>query len=464
VGKPWIEHWRPEDDEFWDREGKSVARRNITFSIFVEFLAFSVWEVWSVTAVSLNKVGFHFTTAQLFTLVALPTLMGATLRVPYTFAVARFGGRNWTVCSALALLAPTTLLVVMVTHPATPYWALLLGAATAGLGGGNFASSMANISFFFPDRRKGTALGLNAAGGNVGVAVAQLLVPLVITWGAIAVVGGSQGKAHSLFLQNAGLFWMPFIVVAAVCAWAFMDNLKVSQTPLRTQVGTFRRKTTWVMSLIYFGTFGSFLGYSSGLPLLIKTQFPKVALSVAFLGPLVGSLTRPAGGWLADRWDGARVTFLSFVAMIVAVGGVIFFLAHREAPYAFGGFFVSFLVLFVLTGVANGSAYQLIPRAFQVYHLRGASEGGEAGRLAALGAARSETAAALGFIAAIGAFGGWLVPQAYGVSTALTGGPSGALWVLVAFYTVCLVVIRRQFLRPSAPVVPAEPSFVSASR
>ncbi|MEA2566109.1 MAG: transporter, family, nitrate/nitrite transporter [Actinomycetota bacterium] len=467
--KPWIEDWHPDDDEFWERQGKSVARRNITFSIFAEFLAFCVWTLWSVTAVSLNKAGFHFSTAQLFTLVALPTLMGATLRVPYTFAVGRFGGRNWTTISALLLLIPTALLVLMVSHPGTPYWAFLLAAATAGFGGGNFASSMANISYFYPDRRKGVALGLNAAGGNVGVAVAQLVVPIVITWSAIAVVGGSQGKVSqgrngAVFLQNAGLFWMPFIVVAAICAWVFMDNLKVSRARIRDQLGIFRRKPTWVMSLLYIGTFGSFLGYSSGLPLLIKSQFPNVTLSVAYLGPLVGSLARPVGGWLADRLGGARVTLGSFGAMILAVVGVIFCLAHRTEPWAFAGFFASFLLLFILTGIGNGSTFQMIPKAFQAHHLRSVAGAGEAARLAALGTARVETAAALGFIAAIGAYGGWLIPQGYGVSTSLTGGPIAALWGLIAFYVVCLAIVRWNFLRPSPAAVESEPTFAALAR
>ena len=458
--KPWIEHWDPEDDAFWEQRGRSVARRNITFSIFAEFLAFCVWVLWSVTAVSLNKAGFHFSTAQLFTLVALPTLTGATLRVPYTFAVARFGGRNWTTISALLLLIPAGLLALMVANPHTPYWAFLLAAVTAGFGGGNFASSMANISFFYPDKRKGVALGLNAAGGNIGVAVAQLVVPIVITWSAIAAIGGSQGRNHTLHLQNAGLFWMPFIVAAAICAWLFMDNLKVSQAPIREQVGIFRRKPTWIMSLLYIGTFGSFLGYSSGLPLLIKSQFPNVTLSVAYLGPLVGSLARPVGGWLSDRLDGARVTFASFGAMILAVAGVIFCLTQKTQPWAFAGFFASFLVLFVLTGIANGSTFQMIPKAFQAHHLRAAAGASEADRLAALGAARVETAAALGFIAAIGAYGGWLIPQAYGVSTSLTGGPIAALWGLMAFYVVCLAVVRSNFLRPSPlPAENEQPAF-----
>jgi len=457
VSRPWIEHWTPDDDAFWEAYGKRVARRNITFSIFAEFLAFSVWVLWSVTAVSLNKAGFHFSTSQLFTLVAIPTLVGATLRVPYTFAVARFGGRNWTVASALALVIPAGLLAVMVSNPSTPYWAFLLAAATAGFGGGNFASSMANISFFYPDKRKGLALGLNAAGGNIGVAVAQLLVPVVITASAIAVVGGSQGKGGQLFLQNAGLFWIPFILLAAVLAWAFMDNLKVSQAPFRQQAGVVQRKETWLMSCLYVGTFGSFLGFSSGLPLLIKTQFPRIALSVAFLGPLVGSLSRPLGGWLSDRWGGARITFVTFLAMVAGVAGVIFFLGNRSESWAFGGFFASFLVLFILTGIGNGSTYQMIPRAFQARRLVGVAGMGEATTQAALGTARRETAAALGFIAAIGAYGGWLIPQGYGVSTSLTGGPAAALYVLIAFYAVCLFLVWRNFLgqHPSRAVAPA---------
>ncbi|MGH2708826.1 MAG: MFS transporter, partial [Actinomycetota bacterium] len=320
MSRPWIEHWNPEDDAFWEREGKAVARRNLTFSIFAEFLGFLVWVLWSVTAARLNEAGFNFSTSQLFTLVAAPALVGATVRFPYTLAVPRFGGRNWTVVSALLLLLPTSLLAVLVSNPSTPYWVFLLGAATAGLGGGNFASSMANISFFYPDRKKGFALGLNAAGGNLGVAVAQLLAPLVVMTGVFAVVGGSQAGG-TLFLQNAGLIWIPFILAAAICARLFMDNLRVARSSLADQAVIVKRKQTWIMAWLYIGTFGSFIGYSAGLPLLMKTQFPNVALSIAFLGPLVGSLSRPVGGWLSDRLGGARVTFVTFSSMIPAVLG-----------------------------------------------------------------------------------------------------------------------------------------------
>ncbi len=460
MSRPWIEDWNPEDDAFWEREGKAVARRNLIFSIFAEFLGFLVWVLWSVTAARLNEAGFNFSTGQLFTLVAVPALVGATVRFPYTLAVPRFGGRNWTTVSALLLLIPTVLLAVLVSNPSTPYWLFLLGAAAAGLGGGNFASSMANISFFYPDKKKGLALGLNAAGGNLGVAVAQLFAPLVVTVGAFAVVGGSQAGG-TLFLQNAGLIWIPFILAAALCAWLFMDNLRVARSRLRDQAVILKRKQTWIMAWLYIGTFGSFIGYSAGLPLLMKTQFPSVALSIAFLGPLVGSLSRPVGGWLSDRFGGARVTFTVFLAMIPAVLGIIFFVTNKTAPWAFSGFLTMFVVLFLLTGVGNGSTYRMIPMIYRSIHLQKANGGDGDAREVALRAARRETGAAVGFIGAIGAYGGWLIPQGYAVSISATAGPLAALYCFIAFYVSCLALTWWYYLRRSFAIERA-PSFAEA--
>src|SRR6266705_404874 len=221
----WIKDWNPEDAEFWEKSGKSIARRNLIWSILAENLGFSVWLVWSIAATKLHSVGFKYTTAQLFTLVSLPGLIGSFMRFPYTFAVPRFGGRNWTVVSALLLLIPSVALVVLVRHPETPFWLIALAASTAGLGGGNFASSMANISFFYPDREKGFALGLNAAGGNIGVSTVQLLIPIVLGWPIFNLfLGKPQGPAH-VYLQNAGLFWFPFIAIAVFGAARYMDNL-----------------------------------------------------------------------------------------------------------------------------------------------------------------------------------------------------------------------------------------------
>src|SRR5438132_7926569 len=237
----WIKDWNPEDADFWEKSGKSIARRNLVWSILAENLGFSVWLVWSIAATKLASVGFKYTTAQLFTLVSLPGLIGSFMRFPYTFAVPRFGGRNWTVVSALLLLIPTVSLVVLVRHPETPFWLMALAASTAGLGGGNFASSMANISFFYPDRKKGFALGLNAAGGNIGVSTVQLLVPIVIGIGAV------KGTIH---LQNAGLMWLPLIAIASIGAWSFVDNLSSARSNFGDQLVIARRQQTWVMSFL----------------------------------------------------------------------------------------------------------------------------------------------------------------------------------------------------------------------
>jgi NNP family nitrate/nitrite transporter-like MFS transporter len=442
--RPWITDWDPNDDARWRSGGQAIARRNLAFSILAEFLGFSVWQLWSVVAVQLNHAGFHLTLGELFWLVSVPGLVGATLRFPYGFAVPLFGGRNWTVVSASLLLIPTALLAVLVQHPQTPFWALLLAAATAGLGGGNFASSMANISFFYPDGRKGWALGLNAAGGNIGVAVVQLVVPAVVGLGIL----GLQAKAaRHIALPNAGLIWIPFIVAAAVCAFLFMDNLAVSRARLSDQLAILRRGHTWVMSWLYIGTFGSFIGYSAAMPLLMKTAFPNVnTLQYAFLGPLVGSLARPLGGWLSDRVGGAPVTFATFVAMAAATLGVIAVLGSG-GPFPL--FLAVFLVLFVCSGVGNGSTFRMIPAIFNAAsasRAAGRSEG-EAREIDVRG--RRETAGVLAFSSAVAAYGSFLIPQGYSLSLAHTGGYGAALLAFVAFYLTCLAATWWWYLSPA---------------
>jgi MFS transporter, NNP family, nitrate/nitrite transporter len=431
--KPTITRWDPEDREFWAREGRAIARRNLAFSIFAEHLGFAVWVLWSVIAVKLPDAGFRFSTGELFWLVSVPGLVGATLRFPYTFAPARFGGRTWTTISALLLLVPVTALAVMVSDPGTPYWAFLLAAATAGLGGGNFAASMANISHFFPDSEKGFALALNAAGGNIAVAVAQKVVPLII------LVGGS------LQLANAGLIWVPFILVAAFCAWRYMDNLGTAESSWREQAVIVRRRHTWLLTLLYVGTFGSFIGYSAALPLLIKTQFAGIdPLAYAFLGPLIGSLARPVGGHLSDRIGGARVTLGSVVGMAAVVPALIATLHHGDA---FGPFLACFFVLFALAGVANGAVFRIVPIVFRDHALREA-QGGTAPRTAALARARREAAACLGFCSAVGAYGAFLIPQAFRWSLAATGGLDAALYGFLAFYAACVGLTWWCYARP----------------
>jgi NNP family nitrate/nitrite transporter-like MFS transporter len=451
-GSAWISDWNPEDERFWEAEGKVIARRNLFWSILAEHLGFSIWLIWSIVATKLPQVGFHYGTDQLFQLVAVPGLVGSLMRFPYTFAVPKFGGRNWTVVSALLLLVPTTTLAYFVTRPDTPFWLMLLVAATAGLGGGNFASSMANISFFYPDRKKGWALGLNAAGGNIGVSTVQLLVPILIGSGWVSLYLARPQGAGSLYLQNAGLMWLPLIVIATFGAYRYMNNLTSARSTFKDQITITARKHTWVMSWLYIGTFGSFIGYSAAFPLLLKTQFPEISANLAFLGPLVGSLARPLGGLLADKIGGARVTFWNFVAMSLATAGVM----HFVETGSFAGFLAMFLTLFITTGVGNGSTFRMIPVIFRREKLRGVTGLGGAAEALALQAARIESAAVLGFTSAIGACGGYLIPRSFGASIKDTGGPHLALELFLAFYVTCVVLtwwyyMRKSFLARRAP-------------
>jgi MFS transporter, NNP family, nitrate/nitrite transporter len=438
----WISDWNPEDKAFWESKGKFIARRNLTWSIIAEHLGFSIWLIWSIVATKLPQAGFHYTTDQLFQLVALPGLIGSLMRFPYTFAVTMFGGRNWTIFSASVLFIPTIALAYFVTQPDTPFWLMMLVAAMAGLGGGNFASSMANISFFYPDPMKGWALGLNAAGGNIGVSSVQLLAPILMGLGIINLYQATPGPG-GIYLQNAGLMWLLPLVIAVIGATFFMNNLTSARSTFKDQLAIVGRKHTWIMSYIYIGTFGSFIGYSAAFPLLIKTQFPAVTVGVAFLGPLVGSLSRPLGGLLADKVGGAIVTFWNFIAMGAATIGVMYFVEIKD----FSGFFVMFLILFITTGIGNGSTFRMIPSIFRVEKLREAKGSGESGRILAVNAARIESAAALGFVSAIGACGGYLIPRGFGASIATTGGPHLALEIYLAFYTTCLALTWWYYLR-----------------
>jgi NNP family nitrate/nitrite transporter-like MFS transporter len=479
----WIDDWDPDDELFWESTGRRVARKNLVFSIFAEHLGFAIWVLWSVVVLNLANVGLTMTLAETFWLTAIPNLVGSALRIPYTFAVPRFGGRLWTGVSAALLLIPSTLLAVVVpggwladqSH-GTQFWVLLACAATAGVGGGNFSSSMANISFFYPERRKGFALGLNAAGGNLGVAVVQLVVPLVVILGVpAAAVALPQHQVH---LAYAGLVWIPFIVAATVCAWLFMDSLTQARADARSYLAALRHGQTWIMSVLYIGTFGSFIGYSFALPLVIKNTFPEflaghpfIATYLAglgFLGALIGSVSRPFGGWLSDRIGGARVTLWCFLGMGACTGLAIAGVRAHSFPLFFG----SYMVIFLLSGAGNGSTYRMIPVIF-----------GELGRQAIAGedddaatvtlAYKRKAAAVIGIAGAVGAFGGFLIQVMFrDASLAVTKAvaaattPAGkvavaqanadwstsALWVFLGAYAVFAFLTWFYYLRRSFAV------------
>jgi NNP family nitrate/nitrite transporter-like MFS transporter len=451
LGPAIIEDWRPEDKEFWETTGRAIARRNLWISIPCLLLAFAVWMVWSVVVAKLPAVGFKFTTDQLFWLAAMPGLSGATLRIFYSFMPPIFGGRLWTSIATWSLMIPAVGIGLAVQNPDTPYIIFLSLAVLCGFGGGNFASSMANISFFFPKAEKGNALALNAGLGNLGVSVVQFVIPLVITTGVFGWLGGDPQTAveaagtTKLWLQNAGFVWVPFIAVSATAAWFGMNDIAAMKASFADQAVIFQRKHNWIMCWLYTGTFGSFIGYSAGFPLLAKTQFPQVdSLKFVFLGPLVGALSRSATGWLSDKYGGGRVTFWVFVLMIAAVAGVLYFLGIKDQPHAFWGFFAMFMLLFFATGVGNASTFQMIPAIMRAEMPRLAPGMSAADRVKQ---AEMESAAIIGFTSAVAAYGAFFIPKSYGTSIAMTGGPEMALWGFLLFYVSCVAVTWFYYTR-----------------
>ncbi|MET3528669.1 NNP family nitrate/nitrite transporter-like MFS transporter [Phenylobacterium koreense] len=432
-----IADWRPEDPAFWETAGRPIARRNLWISTYCLLLAFAVWMVWSVVVAKLPAVGFNFTPDELFWLAALPGLSGATLRIFYSFVVPLFGGRLWTAISTASLLVPAFGIGYAVQAPDTPYLIFVVLALLCGLGGGNFASSMANISFFFPKAEKGAALAINAGLGNLGVSLMQFVVPLAVTIAIFGVLGGgpqSMSDGGQLWMQNAGFLWVPFILLGVALAWFGMDDLAGAKASFADQAAVFERLHTWLMCWLYLGTFGSFIGFSAGFPLLARLAFPEVdSLKYVFLGPLIGALSRAGTGWLADRFGGARISLLVFVAMTASAGGMIWFLDAGS----FWGFFATVMLLFFFSGVGNASTFQMIPAIWR----ETVGRAGDAAR------ADREAAAVIGFTSAIAAFGAFFIPKAYGASIAATGSANLALWGFMLFYLSCTGLTFAVYVR-----------------
>ncbi|MFF2845456.1 nitrate/nitrite transporter [Streptomyces sp. NPDC058001] len=431
-GGRWIQRWEPEDEEFWAGGGEGVARRNLVFSVLSEHIGFSVWTLWSVLVLFMGPE-YGIDPAGKFFLVSMATLVGAVVRVPYTFAVARFGGRNWTVVAASTLLLPTVAAFV-VMEPGTSYTTFMLCAVLTGVGGGNFASSMTNINSFFPLRKKGWALGLNAGGGNIGVPVVQLI--------GLGVIGASWGPRVLLAI------YIPLIVASAVCSALFMDNLASVRNDAGAAREVVRDPHTWIMSLLYVGTFGSFIGYSFAFGLVLQSQFgrtPLQAASITFVGPLLGSLIRPVGGTLADRYGGARITLWNFVGMGVATAVVVLASLRASLPL----FTTAFIALFVLTGLGNGSTYKMIPG---IFHAKALARGLDGEAAATYG--RRLSGASMGLIGAVGALGGLGINLAFRQSFQTTGSGTGAFVAFLAFYALCLGVTWAVYLRRPAVTAP----------
>ncbi|GAA3827073.1 NarK family nitrate/nitrite MFS transporter [Streptomyces coacervatus] len=427
-GGRWIQQWDPEDETFWNETGEKIAKRNLLFSVLSEHIGFSIWTLWSVLVLFMGPE-YGLTPADKFLLTSMVTLVGAVVRVPYTFAVALFGGRNWTIISASLLLIPTVA-AFAVMKPGTSFSTFLVVGLLAGIGGGNFASSMTNINAFFPLKKKGWALGLNAGGGNIGVPVIQLA--------ALAIIGASGGPRVLLGI------YIPLILVAAVLAALYMDNIASVKNDTGAAKDAAKDAHTWIMSFLYVGTFGSFIGYAFAFGQVLQVQFGRTPLQAAyltFIGPLLGSLIRPVGGWLADKYGGAKITLFNYVGMAAATGVLVFASMQKSLPL-----FVSvFVVLFVLSGLGNGSTYKMIPGIFQAKALAKGLEGEEA---AAYG--RRLSGASMGLIGAVGALGGVGINLAFRQSFLTNGSGTGAFVVFLAFYALCFVVTWAVYLRRPA--------------
>ncbi|MFG2057752.1 MFS transporter [Micromonospora sp. NPDC048930] len=434
AGRRPVTDWRPEDPEFWATTGAPVARRNLYVSIFAEHVGFSVWSLWSVMVLFLGPE-YGIDPAGKFLLTAVPAALGAVLRLPYTLAVARFGGRNWTVVSALLLLVPAVPMTLLI-EPGVSYATLMVLACLTGVGGGNFASSMANINLFFPERLKGRALGLNAGGGNLGVPAVQLV--------GLAVLA-TAGAAYPRLVPAV---YLPLIVLAALAAARWLDNVPGARNEPGALRAAAREPHTWVMSLLYVGTFGSFIGFGFAFGQVLQLQFhdrfPTAvdAAWLTFLGPLIGSLIRPLGGQLADRLGGARVTFWNFVAMAAGAGLVLYAARDRSFPL----YLVGFLALFVFSGIGNGSTYKMIPAIFRA---RAATEAALTGdRAAAERRARRLSGALIGIAGAVGAFGGVLVNVAFRQSFLASGTADAAYLAFIGWYALCFLLTWAVYLRP----------------
>ncbi|WP_166039027.1 MFS transporter [Sphingosinicella sp. YJ22] len=461
-----IADWRPEEPDFWKSGGRAVARRNLWVSTYCLLLSFAVWMVWSVVVARLPAIGFEFTTDQLFWLAALPGLSGATLRIFYAFLVPVFGGRLWTTLSTASLLIPAFGIGYAVQNPDTPYLIFLVLALLCGFGGGNFASSMANISYFFPKSEKGNALAINAGLGNLGVSVMQFLVPVVVTMSLFGALGGQAQTAADgaqVWMQNAGFVWVPLIIVGTLAAWFGMNDILSAKASFADQSTIFGRAHTWIMCWLYTGTFGTFIGMSAGFPLLVNLVFPEEnALRYAFIGPLLGALSRAGTGWISDRLGGARVTFWVFVAQIAAIAGMIWFLQAGS----FWGFFAMVLLLFFVSGIGNASTFQMVPGIMRQAVDRAEPNMPEDKRRMQ---AERESAAVIGFTSAIAAYGAFYIPKAYGSSIEITGTADMALWGFLLFYISCAAltwavysgprgILRNIERRPAASTATALPA------
>lgn len=451
-----IADWNPEDTAAWEAGNKAIARRNLICTVAGDHVAFSIWSLWSVMVLFMPQEVYGFSPGDKFLLAAVATFVGGCVRIPYTMGIAKFGGRNWTVFSALVLLIPTVGTILLLANPGLPLWPYVLCAAATGLGGGNYSASLANVNAFYPQRLKGWALAVNAGGGNLGVAVVQAVGLLVLSL---------AGNRQPYWVCGG---YLVLLAIVGIAAALFMDNLDH-----RIEVGhigsILRERHTWVISLLYIGTFGSFIGFSFAFGRVLYINFLTTGQTaaqaslhvaqIAFLGPLLGSLSRIYGGRLADRIGGGRITLAVFGGMILASGLLVAISIYDEhtgyatSTAALIGYVVGFIALFILSGIGNGSVFKMIPSIFEAR-----SRTLDASEAERRHWARDMSGALIGFAGAVGAFGGVAINLALRQSYASTGEETAAFWVFLAFYVVASLLTWAMYVRPpvSAARVPGE--------
>ena len=414
--------WNPEDAGFWEKYGKRIATQNLYTSTWALVLSFVAWALWATIAAKLKFIGFNFSDDQIFTLAALPGLVGATGRLFYTYLPGLIGGRNSTFITTALLLLPLFGLGRALQDPTTPYETFVLLVSFIGIAGANFSASMANIGFFFPKANKGFALGINAGIGNLGVSLIYLTTPILLGWNLSSLFGeGVPGPDGMMYVQNVCYFWTIPTALTLVLVWLFMDNLPLPKQSPKSMMSIFGNKHTWLMCWIYTCGFGSFIGFSAALGLLVAKEFPEMPFSyAAFLGPFIGAGIRPVGGLLADKMDsGSRVTLISLFVMLGASFLVLFGVEAHRFPVFFG----AFLLLFLTTGFINGASFRMIPYIFNnPFH----------------------SSLVTGFTAAIAAYGAFFIPKLFGFAYANYGVVAPAFYILIAF-TVSTIVITWYF-------------------
>lgn len=442
--RPKITDWDPDNEQMWAEKGHRIAERNLWISIYCLALSFGIFMLFSVTTVNLDKAGFNFSQTQLFTLAALPAITGALLRIPYSVVVPIFGGRLWTIISVASLLIPTVSLGFAVQDTSTPYSVFVVIALLCGFGGGNFASSMANISMFFPKSKQGGALGLEGGIGNAGVGIMQLVAPIVLTVSLFGWLGvqGTMVDGKMYYLANIPWVWVAPLVLGIILAWLGMDTLDSAKSSIGSQLHVLKSIHLWLLGYLNMASFGSFLGFCAAFAMLSKDQFPHdYNLYVVFVGPILAAFVRPMGGIVADKIGGMWISVGCFVAMI-ALSLLVFDTLPDAQGHggSFDTFFIIFVLLFVLSGFSAGSTYQMLAVVFRDISTKAAKKAGMDDKAAAHKAI-VDTAAASGFISVLGAVGGYLIPQSFGWSLAWTGNSMNAMYAFIAMYVLSILLL-----------------------